>query len=166
MMASMPIRRDEVSQRKVPEPEWVVQLAPSRAAAAAGHVDTVYYLRNRGLPPVQGVIDRSRLFNPIKRRTGEILNFTQFDYLNLIDDLIKLIIQLNGRVHIRFLHAIQRAQNALRADRRRIAASYHGRSHATRWASNWPLKLPDYDPTICSHVSGKWLGRKKTFGKT
>ncbi|RYC57215.1 hypothetical protein CHU98_g9006 [Xylaria longipes] len=162
MMASIPLRRRALLYQEREGAYWYIELAPSREAAAAGHDMMVYTSPDRD-DPQKRTADTSEFYNPTKPRGGKIDNFTQLDYLDLIDDMIRLIIQLDGVIHIKFLSAISDAKNALRRDRQNLAVNYPGVSHTTRWASDWVFKFPKYNPTICSFYRGQWVERVMDF---
>ncbi|KAI0399786.1 hypothetical protein F4802DRAFT_602667 [Xylaria palmicola] len=158
MLASLPIRRIPLT-RHVPTVTWFLELPPSRAAAAAGHLKTVY------VPHFDASSDpessrTSACYNPIRRPEGgppPAGDFTQLDFLELVDDVLGLVVTRDAVVHAGLLDAILAARAALRADRTRLAAGYP--AHASLWASAWYFRFPEYDPVLCSFVDGRWRRR-------
>ncbi|KAI1751589.1 hypothetical protein F4782DRAFT_547587 [Xylaria castorea] len=157
MLASIPIRRQTLTQKEASH-DWLIELVPSKEAAADGH-DLTVYIHPDLAPPHKSSVSPSRFYNYAKRGGGRVRDFTQLNYLQLIVDMIKLIAGLGSVVHIKFLDGIIDAEQALLADRKKLAASYPGISHSTRWASKWVFEFPVYDPNTCSFVRSRWKKR-------
>ncbi|KAI0865895.1 hypothetical protein F4860DRAFT_509777 [Xylaria cubensis] len=156
MMASIPLRKRKIGKVTPRKTDFNIELAPSQEAAAAGH-DTMVYLRPDCGPYAEVGADVSELYVQTRPTGGgKVENFTQLSYLELIDDMIDLITRLRGAVYEKFLDAIKDAKAALLQDREKLAASYPGNAHATRWAPNWVFKFPEYDPTIRAHDGNRW----------
>ncbi|TRX89924.1 hypothetical protein FHL15_009196 [Xylaria flabelliformis] len=151
MLASIPIRKRKTAKAKPKMLDYNIEFSPSQEAAAAGH-DNMVYIRPDCGPSIEVIADASELFVQTRPTGGgKVENFTQLSYLELIDDMIELITRLRGAVFEKFLDAIKDAKAALLQDREKLAASYPGNAHATRWASNWVFKFPEYDPSIRAH---------------
>ncbi|GAW23676.1 hypothetical protein ANO14919_132510 [Xylariales sp. No.14919] len=154
MLASLPLRHRALFETALQDRSWIVELAPSRDAITAGHDKTVYIGSSLGDDPNSSlVVNASVLYDHTKPDGGEVDDFTQLDYLALITSMIALIAQRGGTLHVVFLDAITHAREALLQDRQRLETSYAA-GHSTRWASEWPFKFPEYNPTRC-----RWDGR-------
>ncbi|KAI1119898.1 hypothetical protein F5Y10DRAFT_290766 [Nemania abortiva] len=160
MMASMPIIYRGMEEKPPPRKAWFIQLIPSKHAAAAGHRHTVH-ADTVGLKDTPWDTIANRDFYNIIKRSRRIRRHTQLDYLDLVDDVIRLVASLNAIVPVQFLTAIMDARDALRTDRGKLQADY-GDGHAARWASDWFFTIPAYDPTTCSFVNGQWQEQART----
>ncbi|KAI0902924.1 hypothetical protein F4823DRAFT_569205 [Ustulina deusta] len=154
MLASIPIHHKNL-ERVPSSVHWTTEVAPSREAAAAGHAHIVHVNPDNGIMEGHVSISRRKFYNQIRYQGRQITNYTQLDYLELIDDVIELITSLDAVVHVNFLDAINTAKQALLADRQDMVAKY-GVAHVSRWASDWFFNIPAYNPTTCSFVDGKW----------
>jgi hypothetical protein len=126
-------------------------------ASARGTGDTVYLFGDVSINyPISTV--PSQLFDALRGR-GEVKDFTQLDYLVLIDDLLSYIAHTRAVVHLEFLSAIITAKEKLVLDRQKLAASYRGTGHTTKWATDWFFQIPDYSPDLCAYsgMDGRWM---------
>ncbi|KAJ8132591.1 hypothetical protein O1611_g1032 [Lasiodiplodia mahajangana] len=155
MMASMPIIYREMAERPASSVLWQIQLAPSKEAGATTHMHVIH-ADPHGERPVSWELVPNRTFhNVLRHGEAKMTRHTQLDYLELVDDVIRVVTEAGAIVPIQFMNAIIAAKDALRADRKEIQKNY-GAGHATRWASDWFFKMPEYDPTWCIFDNGGW----------
>ncbi|RWA04838.1 hypothetical protein EKO27_g10262 [Xylaria grammica] len=166
MLASLPIpsvRRLEVT-REATATQWYSEHMPGRQAAMAGHHHTVFASQDHGPNEKKRVLYRD-FFNPFRQEGRPFVDVTHFDYLNLVDDVIRELARREAEIHFKFLDAIIIAKAEILADRQTIARCYPGRAHKRRWASRWFFKLPVYDPGMCAVEDGQWRRIRKSFGR-
>ncbi|GAW18680.1 hypothetical protein ANO14919_081610 [Xylariales sp. No.14919] len=166
MLASLPIpsvRRLEVT-RKAKATKWYSEHMPGRQAAMAGHHYTIYASQEYGPHQKKMAIYRD-FFNPFRPEVQPFTDVTHFDYLNLVDDVIKELALREAEIHFKFLDAIIVAKAEILADRQTIARCYPGRAHQRRWASRWFFKFPVYDPGKCAVEDGQWRRIRKSFAR-
>ncbi|KAI0533016.1 hypothetical protein GGR58DRAFT_488285 [Xylaria digitata] len=154
MMASIPLRGIVVSRQAAPS-TYMTEHVPSKQAASNGHAKTVYIVRQDS--PGKPEYTRPNIFyNRFRVPDRAYKDITQFDYLQLVDDVIKVIAYRNGDVHLNLLNAIKSAKDAIHADRTQLSQDYPG-AHVTRWSSRWFFEFPAYSPALCSFVNGAWV---------
>ncbi|KAI0406947.1 hypothetical protein F4802DRAFT_60757 [Xylaria palmicola] len=153
MMASIPLRHMRITGTADAE-TWISKHSPSQGAAAAGHSKTVHIYMHVGqdTPPSVGP---SEFYNV----SGMQYHFfTQFHYIDRVEEIIKLLMMSGAPVHEQFLKAVSIARMAIRTDREALANVYPGRAHTTKWASRWFFEFPEYDPThvVFDRSFGDW----------
>ncbi|KAI0975283.1 hypothetical protein F4678DRAFT_484953 [Xylaria arbuscula] len=155
MEASLPISLRNVQRLNQNPYVWAHELLPSRKSGAAGNAEVVHvYATGGGLGQRVDInYQRRELTNYI--RSSQKKDFSQFDYLDLVDDVVKLVIANGAVVSSSLMRAIQTASAALRTEREAIQAGY-GKASRTRWASDWFFEFPEYDPTLLQWGDGGW----------
>lgn len=154
MLSALPLRHETLSLRSWPK-QWVIELAPSRAAAAAGYAQTIYTIPDLETPEERFAWP-SELYDATKEEAPQIEVFEQRDYLRMISKTVRLIIQLDGVVQKTWLDAINAARVELMRERALLAKDYPGRAHTARWVSKWHFELPEYDPTVSAWNGKGW----------
>ncbi|KAI0185119.1 hypothetical protein EV127DRAFT_473765 [Xylaria flabelliformis] len=144
----MPLTRGFDSRDQMPEEAWALELTPSETASAEGYDQPVYIpiyrdedtkVRSRAIP----------IYDQLRRR-GRIVDYTQFDCLRLVDDMLIFFSERGGIVHKGILDAIVAAKDAIRLDREDIEAAYPAETaYTSKWSSRWMFKFPPYTPTYC-----------------
>ncbi|KAI0964971.1 hypothetical protein F4678DRAFT_486021 [Xylaria arbuscula] len=142
MMASIPIRRAPLERATV-HPDWTYSTVPSRDAAAAGHKNTISIPRGGDSENYSTL--PSQLYDQLNNR-GQLTNFTQLDYLDLAAATVNKICGY-APAYWGWVGAMMDGYHALLEDRRRILQQVRN-AHRTRWASNWPFKVPAYDTEV------------------
>ncbi|TRX91962.1 hypothetical protein FHL15_007059 [Xylaria flabelliformis] len=153
MMASiprlrMPLTRGFDSKERMPEEAWALELTPGEEASAEGYDQPVYI-------PIYRDEETKVTSRPIPiydrlRGRGRIPEYTQFDCLRLVEDMLIFITERGGIVHKNMLDAIVAAKNAIRLDRQDIEAAYPAETaYTSKWSSSWMFKFPPYTPIYC-----------------
>ncbi|KAI0513341.1 hypothetical protein F5B22DRAFT_647892 [Xylaria bambusicola] len=158
MLASLPIRTEPLVENETPT-HYIVELAPSKAAAAGGRVEQVYNWPDTPEPtelvvPVSEFYDQTCINGYYGK--GRVRDFSQRDYLVLVGKVIRMIMYRQGRVYIKFVDAINKAKKKLSKQRFMLEEDYPRGAHKTRWVSKWPFELPEYDPTVMIHSGIEW----------
>ncbi|GAW13477.1 hypothetical protein ANO14919_028630 [Xylariales sp. No.14919] len=153
MMASMPIRTQKITKiSSVADKPVTFTATPSRKAAAAGQISTVYInMPVREEKPFD--IDKSLFYNQVRETGEKVDGITQMDYLGLISDVLREI-TLYAPMHAMWLGSIMAAQAKLHTDRRTIRTEYSG-AHITRWSSKWFFEIPEYSQHIIRVANDK-----------
>ncbi|KAI1305101.1 hypothetical protein F5Y03DRAFT_356507 [Xylaria venustula] len=143
MMASIPIRRTKLERATIIHSNWTYSTYPSQEAAVAGHKYTITMPRN-GESEIYEALP-SVLYDQVNNR-GQIMNFTQLDYLDLAISTVKSLCEY-APAYLGWVEAIMGGYHALLEDRRRIQQRIPI-AHHTCWSSNWPFKVPTYDTKV------------------
>ncbi|KAI0968330.1 hypothetical protein F4678DRAFT_442750 [Xylaria arbuscula] len=151
MLASIPIVREDLIQTRVNRPYTTqnLMISPSREAAAIGHQDTISILPEKIERRVTK-IDCQKISNVLTQGTPSRECLDQFDYIQLIDDIV-VNFALGPEIFLNegFAANIFLARNALHTDRTNIGKSYRV-GHQSKRASDWFFTLPEYNPVESS----------------
>ncbi|KAJ3579028.1 hypothetical protein NPX13_g1535 [Xylaria arbuscula] len=151
MEASIPISLRSIHRYRGPPIKWNHQLMPSQEAAAAGNVDMIFVRANSFGEQNEASRPRAMFNNQVRGIHTD--NFTQLDFVDLVDDILQMVVMDGAVVAPGFISAIANASQQLRADREALRASYSNASRA-RWASKWFFEFPEYDPKLYHLVNG------------
>ncbi|KAI1360119.1 hypothetical protein F5Y08DRAFT_348996 [Xylaria arbuscula] len=146
MLASLPLRHEQLVLKTWPT-QWIMELMPSRAAAAAGHHQTIYTHPDLP-PPKERAINGSVFFDSTRPGIPPLRGFEQMHYMILLSNMVKLIINLDGYIFKKFMDSINTARKNIMKERQQLAKDYPGKAHTSRWLSKWHFELPPYDPMV------------------
>jgi hypothetical protein len=144
MLAACPIRTETI--QKVDTSSIMIEsniVKPSHRAfldaGARGVISTqpiMKYTDQVEVPPVV-------LENHFRGVAGHEPSGTQFDYIDMVMDLVKYFVAKSLIVSGPWLFEIVRCCKVLREERETLRRQYPS-SHTTQWASTWPFQIPEY----------------------
>ncbi|KAI0142673.1 hypothetical protein GGR57DRAFT_508750 [Xylariaceae sp. FL1272] len=162
MRAALPLQRyrmDQPSQET--SPSYMFFASPSRAASAAGRRG-INRARSSDTKPAV-TLRQSTLPDQLNRGVVPFGTFSQLDYIDLADDLLRRIRDNEGLVWLACVQCVSQCSAALRTQRGRLVREYPRRGHLYKWASLWALQFPEASEALGSfdQTRGDWRERIK-----
>ncbi|KAI8626591.1 hypothetical protein F5Y19DRAFT_446254 [Xylariaceae sp. FL1651] len=141
MLAACPARQPTLSDTKDVQYFKARKLRPSRQALAAGKFEPL---------AVEAVIERQKRESPFVERGNPLRNIltygqspSQFDYLEMVFDLIAYLARSQELVSGPWLCEILRVHKIIREQRLALRTQYPD-DHTRHWIPQWPFQLPEY----------------------
>ncbi|KAI1327732.1 hypothetical protein F5Y16DRAFT_399017 [Xylariaceae sp. FL0255] len=152
MMASMPIRAEDVTGQEIKKESRPNKHTPSRQAALAGLSTPV----TKKLPPEsdRNEVGSSFLYCDTGGLQLQLLQGSIVKQQDYLDQANKILLEARDTaaiVHKDFFWALVRAHQEIEDSRQNIANEYPDGADKYRWLPDWVFQMPAYDPTIMSY---------------
>ncbi|KAI3319537.1 hypothetical protein HD806DRAFT_539231 [Xylariaceae sp. AK1471] len=142
MMAACPIRTSRISGDTSIEVKMKDRRIYASQQALAAGVSPEPVALSWGYPPTS--CNPARVGNPLRNIDTYGPRVTQFDYLDMVSDVINHLASNQILVSGPWLCEILRASKMLREDRTNLRQQYP-HNHTSKWASAWPFRLAEYN---------------------